>query len=258
MIWNYAYNRPYDEYRELTICPEKFKAEVSQWVSEEKEQGLLDADGEQCITNSLESVGYNLHEFMSAHAYNMISNASLREYFIVYVCLAYSPSHMFIPFNIEEYKLMGDINILRKANDLNWGQGKTVSCFDIYCRYYFCEKEEDIWDIFADGIGNLEELINYYRQDDEEKAMKALLYIYSANNKFVAATTGKNYQTIPKSVKEEVVSILKDDFFDGMYDDFFKKENLEKAKLAWDTGVVEIRQEFVRDENAINILKKII
>ena len=43
-----------------------------------------------------------------------------------------------------------------------------------------------------------------------------------------------------------------------MYDDFFKKENLEKAKLAWDTGVVEIRQEFVRDENAINILKKII
>lgn len=258
MIWNYAYNCPYDKYRELTVCPEKFKAEVSQWVSEQKEQGLLDADGEQCITNSLESVGYNLHEFMSAHAYDMISNASLREYFIVYMCLAYSPSHKFIPFNMEEYRLMGDINILRKANDMNWGQQKTISCFDIYCRYYFCESEEDIWDIFADGIGNLEELINYYRLHEEEKAMKALLYIYSANNKFFVATTGKKYQTIPKSVKEEVVSILKDDFFDGMYDDFFKKENLEKAKLAWDTGVVEIRQEFVRDENAINILKKII
>lgn len=258
MIWNYAYNCPYDKYRELTVCPEKFKAEVSQWVSEQKEQGLLDADGEQCITNSLESVGYNLHEFMSAHAYDMISNASLREYFIVYMCLAYSPSHKFIPFNMEEYRLMGDINILRKANDMNWGQQKTISCFDIYCRYYFCESEEDIWNIFADGIGNLEELINYYRLHEEEKAMKALLYIYSANNKFFVATTGKKYQTIPKSVKEEVVSILKDDFFDGMYDDFFKKENLEKAKLAWDTGVVEIRQEFVRDENAINILKKII
>ena len=258
MIWNYAYNCPYDKYRELTVCPEKFKAEVSQWVSEQKEQGLLDADGEQCITNSLESVRYNLHEFMLAHAYDMITDASLREYFIVYMCLAYSPSHNFIPFNMEEYRQMGDINILRKANDMNWGQHNTISCFDIYCRYYFCESEEDIWDIFADGIGNLEELINYYRQDDEEKAMKALLYIYSANNKFFVATIGKKYQTIPKSVKEEVVSILKDDFFDGMYDDFFKKENLEKAKLAWDTGVVEIRQEFVRDENAINILKKII
>ena len=144
MNWNYAYNCPYDKYRELTVCPEKFKAEVSQWVSELKEQGLLDADGEQCITNSLESVGYNLHEFMLAHSYDMITDASLREYFIVYMCLAYSPSHNFIPFNMEEYRQMGDINILRKANDMNWGQHNTISCFDIYCRYYFCESEEDI------------------------------------------------------------------------------------------------------------------
>ena len=36
------------------------------------------------------------------------------------------------------------------------------------------------------------------------------------------------------------------------------QKNLEQVKLAWNTGVVEIRQEFVRDENTINILKKII
>jgi hypothetical protein len=41
-----------------------------------------------------------------------------------------------------------------------------------------------------------------------------------------------------------------------MCDDFFIGENLEQAKLAWNTGVAEIRQEFVRDGNAINILKK--
>jgi len=57
--------------------------------------------------------------------------------------------------------------------------------------------------------------------------------------------------------KEEVVSILRDRYFEGMCDDFFIGENLEQAKLAWNTGVAEIRQEFVRDENAINILKKI-
>lgn len=258
MIWNYAYNRPYDEYRELTVCPEKFKAEVGQWVSEQKEQGLLDADGEQCITNSLESVGYNLHEFMSAHAYNMISNASLREYFIVYMCLAYSPSHKFIPFNMEEYRLMGDINILRKANDMNWGQQKTISCFDIYCRYYFCEEEEDIWDIFADGIGDIEELYSYYAKADVNKAIKSLLYIHDNENKFVKATMGKSFKTCPVSIKDIIVSLLREDCFGGMNDDFFKKENIEQARLAWNTGITEIRQEFVRNENAINILKKII
>ena len=153
---------------------------------------------------------------------------------------------------------MSDIDILYRAEDFSWGGNEKVSDFDIYCRLFFCESEEDVWDIFADGIGNLEELINYYRLHDEEKAMKALLYIYSANNKFIVATTGKIYQTIPKTVKEEVVSILRDRYFEGMCDDFFIEENLEQAKLAWNTGVVEIRQEFVRDENAINILKKII
>lgn len=258
MIWNYQYNRPYDKYRKLTVSPDIIKAEVSQWVCDQKEQGLLDDNGEQCIINSLESVGYNLHDFMLAHAYGMISNASLREYFIVYICLAYSPSHKFIPFNIEEYRLLGDIHILRKANDMNWGHQNNISCFDIYCRYYFCETEEDIWDIFADGIGNIEELYNYYAQADIEKAIKCLLYIYNNENKFIKITTGKSFKTCPVSVKNIIVSLLMEDCFGGMNDDFFIEENLEKAKLAWDTGVVEIRQEFVRDEKAISILKKII
>ena len=101
---------------------------------------------------------------------------------------------------------MSDIDILYRAEDFSWGGNEKVSDFDIYCRLFFCESEEDVWDIFADGIGNLEELINYYRLHEEEKAMKALLYIYSANNKFIVATTGKKYQTIPKSFH-----IIKDD-----------------------------------------------
>lgn len=257
MIWNYAYNKPLGSYQVSECDTQKFKEEVNDWIEMETDMGSINATSINSIKAVMEKVNYNVYEFMATHSYNNIGDVQIRENLIMYVCFPWS-SFDFIPINTKENKTMSDIDILYRAEDFSWGGNEKVSDFDIYCRLFFCESEEDVWDIFADGIGNLEELINYYRLHEEEKAMKALLYIYSANNKFIVATTGKKYQTIPKSVKEEVVSILKDDFFDGMYDDFFKKENLEKAKLAWDTGVVEIRQEFVRDENAIYILKKII
>ncbi len=241
-----------------TIDAKLFKEELEKWMQQETDNGFLDEASKRSILSGMEKAGYNLNEYMSTHSYNMIDDVSIREYFVVYMCLPGSSIHNIIPINTESNRTMGDVNILSRNNDCYWGDTKNLSDFDVYCRLFFCESEEDVWDIFADGIGNLEDLINYYRQHDENKAFDALLYIYGANNKFLAATTGKAYRTVPKSVKEEVVLILKDEFFDGMYDDFFIEENLEKAKLAWDTGVVEIRQEFVRDENAISILKKII
>ena len=257
MIWNYAYNKPWGSYQVSEYDIQKFKEEVNGWIETETDMGSIDAASINSIKAVMEKVNYNVYEFMATHSYNSIGDVQIRENFILYVCFPWS-SFDFIPINTKENKTMSDIDILYRAEDFSWGGNEKVSDFDIYCRLFFCESEEDVWDIFADGIGNLEELINYYRLHDEEKAMKALLYIYSANNKFVAATTGKNYQTIPNTVKEEVVSILRNEYFEGMCDNFFIEENLEQAKLAWNTGVVEIRQEFVRDENAINILKKII
>ena len=71
-------------------------------------------------------------------------------------------------------------------------------------------------------------------------------------------TTGKSFKTCPASVKEKIVSILIDDYFGGMDDDFFDKKNIEQAKSAWNTGILEIRQEFVRDDHTLNILKQIL
>lgn len=258
MIWNYSYNRPYDECRELTVSPETFKANVEQWIAEGKEQELLDATGEREITSSLESVGYNLHQFMLTHAYNMISDKSLREYFVVYMCLAYSPSKKLLPYNMEEHRLMGDIDVLYRSDDYRWGSKKNVSDFDIYCRLYFCESEQDVWDIFADGIGEIDSLYRYYIREDEDKALKVLLYIYGDDDKFMRAYTGKSFKACPESVKEKIVSILINDYFGGMYDEFFDNDNIDQAKLAWNTGILEIRQEFVRDEHALAILKEIL
>jgi hypothetical protein len=43
-----------------------------------------------------------------------------------------------------------------------------------------------------------------------------------------------------------------------MDDDFFDEKNIEQAKSAWNTGILEIRQEFVRDDHTLNILKQIL
>lgn len=258
MIWNYSMNRPYGECRELTISPDLFKAEVEKWIEEMKEIDFLDAVGEQSIRSSLESVGYDLHQFMLSHSYNMIKDYRLREYFLVYNCLAYSPSANMILVNTEEYETMGDVNILAKSNDLRWGSQNTVSDSDVYCRLYFCESLQDVLDIFADGQGDVDSLYDYLMWKDEKIALEALLYIYNAENKLMKTVSGESYKTCPESVKKNVVSILKNRFFEGMYDEFFDEANFENAKLAWDLDIPEIRKEFIRDDHSLAMLKKIL
>lgn len=260
MIWNYAENRPYGSYRELRVDPDSFREEVNEWIEEELKNDTFDVKGLQSVRIALDSVGYDLHEFMLSHAYNVISDAKVKEYFVVYWCLGTSPSAKFVPYNTEDYKGMDDagVEILYKAKDMRWGSRNSVSDFDILCRYYFCETEEDIWDIFADGVGDLWQLCSYYYDQDKDKELKALQYIYGADKKYLKATIGKSHQTCPQSVKDEIVSILKNDFFDGMDADFFNEDNYEKALFAWNLSIPEIRQEFIKDDSALRMLKRIL
>ena len=107
MIWNYTNNRPLSSYRELTVSPVSFRKEVEEWLEQETERGVYNAEGLQSVKSALESVNYNLHEFMLTHAYGMISDTRLREYFLVYQCLGNSPSMKFITYNTEEFKFKG-------------------------------------------------------------------------------------------------------------------------------------------------------
>lgn len=258
MVWNYVNNRPYGKYRELTISPDSFKAEVEKWIKEMKEIGCLDASGEKNIRSSLQSVGYDLHQFMLSHSYNLITNNRLRDYFLVYNCLANSPSASMIQINTDEYKTMGDVNILAKSNDLRWGNQNKVSESDVYCRLYFCESLQDVLDIFVDGLGDVKSLYDYLMQRDENKALEAILYIYNAENKYIKETTGKSCQTCPHSVKEEIVSIIKEDFLNGMGEGFFDEKNYKKALFAWNLCIPEIKQEFIKDESTLRMLKRIL
>ena len=258
MVWNYANNRPYGECRELTISPDSFKAEVEKWIEEMKDIGFLDASGEKNIRSSLQSVGYDLHQFMLSHSYNLITDNRLREYFLVYNCLANSPSASMIQINTDDYKTKWDVNILAKSNDLRWGNQRTVSESDVYCRLYFCESLQDVLDIFVDGQGDVKSLYDYLTQKDENRALEAILYIHNAENKYIKETTGKSSHTCPRSVKEEIVSIIKEDFLNGMDEDFFDEDNYKMALFAWNLCIPEIKQEFVKDDNALRILKRIL
>lgn len=258
MVWNYVNNRPYGKCRELTISPDSFKAEVEKWIEEMKDIGFLDIAGEKNIRASLQSVGYDLHQFMLSHSYNLITDNRLREYFLVYNCLSNSPSANMIQINTDEYKTMGDVNILAKPKDLRWGNQDSLSASDVYCRLYFCESLQDVLDIFADGQGDVKSLYDYLLRENENKALEAILYIYKIENKYIKETTGESSKTCPQSVKEEVVSILKEDILAGMNDEFFDKDNYEKALFAWNLEIPEIRQEFIRDDDALRILKRIL
>jgi hypothetical protein len=222
MIWNYTNNRPLGPIRELSISPESFRKEFDEWFNYEFDRNVFNEDDLQSIRSTLESVSYNLHNFMLTHAYNMISDAKLREYFVVYMCLGNSPSMKFIPYNTDEFKGMDDagVDILYRARDMRWGSQGSVSDFDIYCRYYFCETEEDVLDIFVDGVGDVRQLSTYYHDQGQDKELKALQYIYGAENKFLKSTTGKSFQTCPQSVKDEILSILKDYFLDDIDDSY--------------------------------------
>jgi hypothetical protein len=270
MIWDYSHNRPYGQHRKTAISPENFRKEVEEWLVGEKGQWLHDENESeevrsrkediinQNIKYALETVNYDLDQFMLTHAYYQITDPYVRNCFLIYECLIHSPSTNLIQYNMDEYAEGYDIHILTKAEDMRWGNKKDVSDADIMCRYYFCETEEDIWDIFADGVGNIYELCRWYRKESKDKAMQALLYIYGDNDKLVNAVTGKTYLVCPESVKEEVVSILTDEFFEGMFDSFFNEDNYERALIAWETGIPEIRKEFVRNDHAVKMLKKIL
>ena len=255
MIWDYTYNRPLELSYPTEHDSESFRKEVDEWMDN---NCLLDDVSKKSIKSSLEKVGYNLNEYMTSHSYNMIDDAHIREDFIVYMCLPYSSLEKTIPINTENNRLMGDVNILSRTEDFYWGGNKDVPDFDIYCRLFFCETEEDLWAIFADGVGDIDDLISYYLRTDKDNALNALLYIYWAKNQNIEKTIGKQIITTPRSIKDKVISIFKSRFFGGMYDEFFDDDNIEKARIAWNTGIVEIRQEFVRDEKAVTMLKKII
>ena len=40
--------------------------------------------------------------------------------------------------------------------------------------------------------------------------------------------------------------------------DFFNEDNYEKALFAWNLSIPEIRQEFIKDDSALRMLKRIL
>lgn len=261
MIWDYCYNRPLGFVRKAQLTPDELKKEVEERLGIAPGYSFYsDAEyseeAERQIRASLESVDYDMNEYLQTHSYNMIEDEHVREGFLIAHFLSKSPSDEIFYFDETE---ISRIDILTEAEDKVWGRfdkksgTKRISKFDVYCRLYFCENEQDIWDIFADGVGNIDEMFDYYyyNQDDDDKAYEFLMYVYHCKNKFY------HRETCPQSVKNRIINILINVYFKGMYEKFFQDENLEKVQQAWDTELLEVRTEFLKCESGIRMLKKI-
>lgn len=254
MIWNYFENRP-SHVRKAQLTPDELKKEVEERLRIAPDYGFYsDAEyseeAERQIRASLESVNYDMNEYMLTHSYNMIEDEDVREGFLIAHFLFKSPSDEMFFFDELE---ISRIDFFTKADDMydNWKiyherrRADEINKFDIYYRLYFCETEKDIWDIFADGVGNIDNMFDYYySQDDDDKTYKFLMYVYLSLH-------------CPQSVKNKIIDILINVYFKGMDKEFFQDENLEKVQQAWDTELLEVRTEFLKCESGIQMLKKI-
>lgn len=258
MVWDYFENRPLGHVRKAQLTPDELKKEVEDWLYEMADRNQwrwLDYEAEYSeeterqIRASLESVNYDMNEYMLTHSYKMIEDEDVREEFLRLFFLYHSPSGELIYFYDEKR-----IDFFTKADDMyeNWRiyharrRSDEINKFDIYYRLYFCETEKDIWDIFADGVGSMFDMfyLYYYSQDDDDKTYEFLMYVYLSSH-------------CPQSVKNWIVDTLIYTYFKGMNEEFFQDKNLEKVQQAWDTELLEVRTEFLKCESGIRMLKKI-
>lgn len=263
MIWDYYDNRPFGHVRKAQFTPDELKKEVEKRLRIAPDYGFYsDAEyseeAERQIRASLESVNYDMNEYMLTHSYNMIEDEDVREGFLIAHFLFKSPSDEILYFDELE---ISRIDILTEADDMNeiWKiyherrRADEINKFDIYYRLYFCETEKDIWDIFADGVGSIDNMFDlyYYSQDDDDKAYEFLMYVYHCKHKFYHSVT------CPQSVKNRIIDLLINVYFKGMHEEFFQDKNLEKVQQAWDTELLEVRTKFLKCESGIRMLKKI-
>ena len=81
-----------------------------------------------------------------------------------------------------------------------------------------------------------------------------LMYLIKPNDRFHNLSR-KKYQSAPQY--DEVIQILKD-YYEMNSDSFFSQDNISIAKEVWETGIEELRVEFVKSEEGLDILKQIL
>lgn len=247
MIWNKNDNRPLD-YKKRLALP-KYELEermindvLYRFSSDQKDEAL----------RSLELSKWDIDEYFYGHSYNLISDRYLR-YTVMQALLEYSPiREVFFTNDFlacwSAFETPGGRNTWKDKDGFSYLDENSI------CRLFFCDNEQDVWEYFADGNGDLFLITEYYSQCDETE-LPFLMYLLNHTDPFIEYTTGEKYRLVPRY--DEVIDLLKD-YYGMEHDSFFSPEGISKAKEVWETGIEDLRVEFVKSEKALAILKQIL
>lgn len=237
-------------------------------------EGLMDYIEDNCPNQKLqfESVKYNPYDYMYKRLYDKIAD-EIEKREIFELILEFSPLR----------KIFGNYNwclIGLPSLNLDWIKSNSKYEFNVLnnteanyrkiCYLFFCETEHDFWDYFSFGYGDIKEMYDYYKDEEDclykestleiEKSREFLLYVYDKTLDFEKETSSKKITkgitdkerkervSLITRARERVLKLLLKEFDLSDYHD---------AQKAWDTGIIEIRQEFVREKN-LQMLRKII
>ena len=255
MLWFDGYNRP-------VVQMDRFDFSINQLL--EIKSNLYDhlnncnfSSGEiDEVFRSLETVKWNFDEYFRSHSYNMIFNRSNR-YTVLEYLLEYAPIRdLFVTGGT-----LAEWDALKNPDDSNtWKKDNDYCILDenSICHLFFCNDEQDVWAYFADGYGNYREMVEYYYErkyhDGDDSVLPFLMYLINPNDRFHNLSR-KKYQSAPQY--DEVIQLLKD-YYEMNSDSFFSQDNISIAKEVWETGIEELRVEFVKSEEGLEILKQIL
>ena len=163
------------------------------------------------LWNSLKRVNYNINQFFSQKLYLDIPDDGLIEYILIVCLMAVKPMSDFVVDWLNGYLDFDFIN----PNIAAGAEWKPTDEIDILEYLWYCRKDEDIWWMFGQGIGNIKDMFEWYMGDkttpdwfmdqrppcyfikDVNKALDMVLYLehtFGETNKAVADTIKMIYK----------------------------------------------------------------
>lgn len=218
------------------------------------------------------SIDFNVDEFMKARSYNLVADRKERNALLSFI-LNEAPISCDIFPDVASGNYIELWEAFHNPDGSNtWKDGGYTHLDEDTMRFlFFCDSERDVWRMLAAGIGDIHELFYYYYKRDEKQSRAFLLFV-RRNALFDTPAFGfakslSFAMEVSQYGKEHsngvIVDVLVDgflatDYYDIDNEAFFSPDNYEKAKDAWKTGIQSIRKEFVRDNKALTVLKRIL
>lgn len=224
------------------------------------------------------SIDFDMDEFMKSRSYNIVTHRGDRNLLLSFILNEAPVSCDLFPdiANTGYVELWGAFHNPDGSNTWKNG-GFTHLDEDTMRLLYFCNGETDVWTLFAGGIGDIEKMFNYYFNENINTCRRFLKVVHRRADpkRFIRlaqidneasvnlyrellSLSAKKGWSLCEDIREQTIPELMYKTFSIEDESFFDEDNYEEAVAAWDTGFLVIRQTFVRDIQALLILKRIL